>query len=160
MSSVLIEDRLAIPLNVRSLRQFRTWMRSPSFPETGRIDYIAGNIEVDISPEQFFSHSGPKTAIARTLAALIHTAKLGYLAIDRMRYVNSLADLSCEPDVIFVSFESLQAGIVRLIPDKQGTPDSCLELEGAVDLVVEIVSKSSVAKDTRRLPQAYFAAGV
>ncbi len=34
-----------------------------------------------------------------------------------------------------------------------------VELEGAPDLVVEIVSDSSVAKDTQRLPPRYAAAG-
>jgi Uma2 family endonuclease len=33
-------------------------------------------------------------------------------------------------------------------------------VEGPPDLVVEIVSDHSVTKDTRRLPQAYFKAGV
>ena len=35
-----------------------------------------------------------------------------------------------------------------------------MEVEGAADLVVEIVSDTSVIKDTRRLPAAYFTAGV
>jgi Uma2 family endonuclease len=160
MSAVMIADQLEIPLSVRSLRDFRRWMRSQSFPDSGRIDYIGGNIEVDMSPEQFFSHGGPKTALAQVLAALIHSQKLGYLRIDRMRFVNRQADLSCEPDLVFVTYDSVQSKRVRMIPDKKGRPDSCLELEGAVDLVVEIISQSSVAKDTQRLPKAYFSAGV
>ncbi len=160
MPAVLIENQLEIPLSLRTLRDFRRWMRSPSFPETGRIDYIAGNIEVDMSPEQFFLHGGPKTAIAQVLAGLIHAQKIGYLRIDRLRFVNRKAKLSCEPDLVFVSYDSVQSGTVRMIPDKKRQPDSCLELEGAVDLVVEIISDSSVEKDTRRLPKAYFTAGV
>jgi Uma2 family endonuclease len=35
-----------------------------------------------------------------------------------------------------------------------------MEIEGAPDLVVEIVSDGSTAKDTRRLPPAYHRAGV
>jgi Uma2 family endonuclease len=41
-----------------------------------------------------------------------------------------------------------------------GEPDRYVELEGATDLVVEIVSDSSVAKDTLRLPEAYWRAGI
>lgn len=160
MSSVLFENRVEIPMNVRTLRQFRVWMRSPSFPETGRIDYIAGNIEVDMSPEQFFTHGGPKEALARTLGVWNYQQKLGYVAIDRMRFVNRHANLSCEPDLMFVSYDSVLSGRVKLIPDKKGKPDSCLELEGAVDLVVEVLSDSSIVKDTRRLPEAYYIAGV
>jgi Uma2 family endonuclease len=35
-----------------------------------------------------------------------------------------------------------------------------VEVEGPPDMVLEVVSDSSVAKDTQRLPEAYFAAGV
>jgi Uma2 family endonuclease len=35
-----------------------------------------------------------------------------------------------------------------------------VEVEGPPDLIVEIVSDTSVDKDTRRLPDAYFRAGV
>jgi Uma2 family endonuclease len=49
---------------------------------------------------------------------------------------------------------------VRLIPKASGEPDRYVEVEGGPDLVVEIVSDSSEQKDTRRLLQAYFKAGV
>jgi Uma2 family endonuclease len=62
--------------------------------------------------------------------------------------------------VVFVSEASLNLGRVRLIPRAGGGPDRFLELEGSPDLIVEIVSDSSVVKDTQRLPQAYYAAGV
>jgi Uma2 family endonuclease len=38
--------------------------------------------------------------------------------------------------------------------------DRYVEVEGAADLVVEIVGDRSVTKDTARLPVAYFRAGV
>ncbi len=41
-----------------------------------------------------------------------------------------------------------------------GKVDDFIEIEGGPDLIVEIVSPSSVTKDTRRLPPAYFDAGV
>jgi hypothetical protein len=47
-----------------------------------------------------------------------------------------------------------------LIPAVSDDPDSYIEVEGAPDLVVEIVSDSSVGKDTKRLPALYFKAGV
>ena len=39
-------------------------------------------------------------------------------------------------------------------------PTAISKWRGSADLVVEIVSDSSVKKDTRRLPAAYFQAGV
>jgi Uma2 family endonuclease len=49
---------------------------------------------------------------------------------------------------------------VRLVPKSSGKQDDFIEIEGAPDLIIEIVSDSSVTKDTKRLPAAYFAAGV
>jgi Uma2 family endonuclease len=62
--------------------------------------------------------------------------------------------------VVFLSEASLDSGRIQLIPKAGGAPDRYIELEGPPDLVVEIVSDSSVRKDTKRLPAAYFQAGV
>ena len=47
-----------------------------------------------------------------------------------------------------------------LVPKASGEPGRYIELEGGPDLVAEIVSDTSVTKDTRRLPWAYFQAGI
>ena len=84
----------------------------------------------------------------------------GYLFSDRTRVSSPDADLSAEPDVVYLSTDSIDSGRVRLVPSAGGEPDSYVEVEGAPDLVVEIVSDSSVAKDTNRLPIAYWRAGI
>ncbi len=71
-----------------------------------------------------------------------------------------MAELSVEPDIVFVSNEALKTGRARKIPKANEAPGRYVEIEGAVDLVVEIISDSSVTKDRRRLPAAYFEAGV
>jgi hypothetical protein len=60
-TSVIFEERIEVPLTMRSLADFRLWALSDDFPETGRIDFIAGKIEVDMAPEEFFCHGGVKT---------------------------------------------------------------------------------------------------
>ena len=65
-----------------------------------------------------------------------------------------------EPDLVFVAEEALDSGRVRLVPKVKGEEDRYIELEGAPDLIVEIVSDSSVRKDTKRLPRSYWRAGV
>jgi len=70
------------------------------------------------------------------------------------------ADGSAEPDIVFLSHAALDTGRARLVPKAGSKPGRYVELEGAPDLIVEIVSDHSVAKDTRRLPEAYFKAGV
>ena len=52
--SVIFEERVEIPLTLRSLADFRGWAQSEGLPERGRIDYISGRIEVDMSPEDLF----------------------------------------------------------------------------------------------------------
>ncbi len=54
-TAVVFEDQLRIP-PIASLEDFRRWVRSEHFPERGRIDYVTGEIEVDMSPENLFFH--------------------------------------------------------------------------------------------------------
>ena len=159
-TAVIFEEQVEIPMDLRSLADFRRWAMSDDFPERGRIDYIAGRIEVDISPEAFFSHGGLKIEIDSVLAQLVKRLDLGYLRTDRTRISSIEADLSAEPDVVFISHESLSSGRVQLIAKAGAEGEEYIEVEGGPDLVVEIVSTSSVKKDTKRLPEAYFRAGV
>lgn len=159
-TTVVFEEQVEIPLDLRSLADFRRWALSDDFPERGRIDYIAGRIEVDMSPEDFFCHGTLKVEIAAVLYRLVKQANLGHLVTDCTRVSSVQADVSSEPDIVFLSHESLASGRARLVPKAGGEPGRYVEVEGAVDLIVEIVSDSSVTKDTRRLPEAYFKAGV
>ena len=54
--TVRFEERVEIPLSIQSLTDFRDWARSDDFPERGRIDFVAGRIEVDMYPEDFVYH--------------------------------------------------------------------------------------------------------
>ncbi|MEW6749834.1 MAG: Uma2 family endonuclease [Candidatus Latescibacterota bacterium] len=160
-TSVVFEERVEVPVSsIGSLAEFRRWAQSDGFPESGRIDYLSGRIEVDMSPEDFFCHGTLKTEIVGVLHQLVKRGDLGYLLTDRTRVSCPEADLSVEPDVVFVSHGALDTGRVVLVPGASREPGRYVEVEGPPDLVVEIVSDSSVTKDTRRLPEAYFQAGV
>ena len=160
MTSVLIfEERVEIPLNVGTLTEFRRWATSDKFPETGRIDFISGRIEVDMSPEDLFCHGTLKGEIYAVLQRRSKRYDLGHIVTDSTRVSCPTAELSAEPDVAFISYASLDAGRVRLVP-KTGRTDRYIEIEGPPDLVIEVVSDSSVHKDTERLPKAYSRAGV
>ncbi len=158
-TAVILEEQVEIPA-IRSLSDFRRWALSDRFPERGRVDFIAGCIEVDMSPEDLFRHGTPKTELIRVLAGLVKAESLGELLSDRSRVTCPVADLSAEPDIVFVSEQSLKQGRVRLIPKVGAESDRYVEIEGGPDLTVEIVSDSTVRKDTVRLPQAYWRAGV
>ncbi len=158
--SVIFEERVEVPLDLRSLAEFRRWAFSDSFPERGRIDDINGRVEVDMSPEDVYCHGTLKAELSAVLGNRIKAGKLGNSFVGSTRISSIDADLSAEPDIVFVSHQSVDEGRVTLVPKASGEPGRYVELEGGPDLVVEFVSDSSVVKDTRRLPVAYFAAGV
>jgi Uma2 family endonuclease len=154
------DDSLLIPGQARDLAGFRSWAVSPRFPERGRIDFLAGDLEVDMSPEDLLTHSLVKSEIAAVLHFLVARRGLGEVFIDRARISSPAADLSVEPDIVVVLWEALDSGRLRYIPAASGKPGRYIEMEGAPDLVVEILSDSSVRKDLVRLPPLYAAAGV
>lgn len=156
---ISIEDAVEIPLNVRSLPDFRTWCFSRDFPDRGRIDFIQGAIEVDMSPEQAFSHGSVKIELIRVLGNFNKQHDVGLLFSDRMRVYQPEAQISVEPDIVLVSHAALETKRVRLTRPTRGG-DDFFEITGGPDLVVEIVSQSSVRKDTVRLLKAYYEAGV
>lgn len=159
-TTVVFEGQVEVPLDLRSLADFRRWATSDEFPQRGRIDYVTGRIEVDMSPEEVFCHGVLKGKVYASLLALVERDDLGYLFVDRTRISSIPGDVSAEPDVVFLSHDALASGRVRLVPKAGGQRDRYVELEGGPDLIVEIVSDASVAKDTRLLPAAYFKAGV
>jgi Uma2 family endonuclease len=158
--AVVLDDGLRIPASVHSIARFREWAHSAAFPERGRIDYLGGDVEVDLSPEDLFTHGAVKTAVAGVLFQLVVETELGNLYIDRTRVTSAEAGLSVEPDIVVVLWESVELGRARHVPAAGKGPARFIEIEGAPDLVVEVVSDSSVVKDTRRLPERYARAGV
>jgi Uma2 family endonuclease len=142
------------------LSRFRQWSWADEFPDRGRIDFLAGTVEVDLSPEDLYTHGAVKSALAARLYTLVVDTDRGDLYIDRTRIVSPAAKLSVEPDLVVALWESLRTGKIREVPATSGQQGRFIELEGAPDLVVEIVSDSSVGKDRVRLPRLYAAAGV
>ena len=159
MATVLVADQCLIPGDLATLAAFRRWAVSEAFPQTGRIDWVSSRIEVDMSPEDIFTHGTLKTAIVGRLWPLAQGRGI-HLFAGETRVSSVAGDLSVEPDVVAVSDAAIDAGRVRLVPASGGWPDRFTELEGAPDLVVEIVGDASVKKDTQRLPAAYHAAGI
>ncbi len=161
MASVLLPDwQLSIPPGDGSLRWFRDWSQSSHFPERGRIDFVQGQIEVDMVPEDFYCHGTLKTHLTGKLAQIIEDENLGDLVSDRSRVSSVDGNVSTEPDIVFISLDAYADGRVLLVPKTSHQPGRFVEIEGAPDLIVEIVSDSSEVKDYQRLPLAYAAAGV
>jgi Uma2 family endonuclease len=158
--AVVFEGGFRIPAAAHALSSFRNWASSDRFPDRGRIDYLEGDVEVDMSPEDLYTHGAVKTAVAAELHAAVASGDLGHVFVDRARVTAPEAGLSVEPDVVVVLWESLEVGRVRHVPASGKGPGRFAEIEGAPDLIVEIVSDGSVRKDTERLPLLYARAGV
>ena len=158
-TAILIADQIEIPAMAQGLVDFRRWAISDDFPERGRIDFVGGRIEVDLSPEDLHTHGTTIVEILAVLAGRIRQLELGEIYTSRARVSCPMADLSVEPDILFVSYDAMDSDRVRLIP-KPGVPECYVEFEGSPDLIVEIVSDSTEGKDTQRLPTAYWQAGV
>jgi Uma2 family endonuclease len=158
MITILYEsDQVTVPEWVVDLESFRRWADADDFPEKGRICYLKGEVWVDMSKEQVFTHAAVKTEITVVLGGLVKAERLGRLWADGVLLSSEIADIASKPDAIFVSAGALQSQRVHLV---EGMEEGYLELEGAADMVLEVVSRSSIHKDTVVLRQAYWEAGI
>ncbi len=144
---------VTIPPTAYTLDGFRQWARSDAYPERGKITYTCGDVIVDMSPERSETHNQVKSEINGVLGPMIKRLDLGRYMPDGMWITNDEADLSNEPDAVFASWETLESGRAVLSSDE-------LELIGTPDWVLEIVSKSSVRKDTKILVDRYHRGGI
>ena len=149
---------VTIPADARTFEGFRRWTRSEQFPEFGRIDYLAGDLFIDLMPERVDAHNLPKTEITRVVGNHVARTGAGSVFADGVRYALAGAIASFEPDLSYVSDATFEEGRIERMPTVDG--EDTIEFAGPPDLVVEIVSPSSVAKDTDRLPAECFAGGV
>jgi Uma2 family endonuclease len=158
MPAVVIEAvNVTIPAWVADLDSFHRWCESDEFPEHGRICYLRGEVWIDMSEEQLFTHNQVKTEFTRALASLVKEVRQGRFFTDGLRIAHPEADMSAVPDGTFISHESLQRLRVRLV---EGMDGGYVRVEGSPDMVLEVVSTSSVRKDTVRLRELYWKAGV
>lgn len=151
-------DWLRMPAAAWNHGGFRRWVTAPDFPESVRASYLAGEVFIEMSPEKIETHNKVKTAVTAALERIVQDEDLGELYSDRTLLSHVEAELSTEPDVLFASWDTLQAGRLRKIPSAHG--DDFVEIEGSPDLVVEIVSASSERKDLERLRDAYARASI
>jgi Uma2 family endonuclease len=158
MATVIFDesDIITIPAWVNDLASFRRWADMSDFPKEGRICWLNGEVWADMSKEQIFTHVLVKTRISSVLDHLATEGALGLFLGDGALLVNVDVDFACVPDAVFVSEGGLRDR-VRLI---EGKEEGFVELEGSPDMVLEVVSTSSVQKDTVTLRRGYWEAGV
>lgn len=154
--SECVDNCVTIPLWVVDLDSFRRWADSEDFPEKGRFDYIQGKVWIDMSKEQIFTHAVVKNEFNIVLGLLAKTDQRGLYLPDGVLLSNVDVDFAVKPDALFVSNDALRDR-VRLL---EGKGEGYVELEGSPDMVLEVVSDSSVRKDTKQLRRDYWQAGI
>lgn len=154
---VLYDESVVIPDGISDLAAFRQWVHSDDFPEAGRICFLDGRVWVDMSKEQVFSHNQLKQEFNVLIGGLVKVERLGRFSPDGLFLTNDKAQLACQPDGTYVSHRTMKSGRVRLVEGEKG---GYLELAGTPDMVLEVVSSSSVEKDTVTLADLYWRAGI
>lgn len=156
MGTVVVAEDVRIPDSVKDLDSFCRWACSDEYPERGRFSFLDGEVWVDMSPEQFYTHNQVKGEFAVVLGGLVKSGRLGRFCHDRMLLRNDDADLATEPDGAFLSQKSLRARRVEVVPAAEGYDI----LVGVPDMVLEILSRTSERKDTVVLRRLYWLVGI
>jgi Uma2 family endonuclease len=155
--AVIVEDRVAIPDWISDLESYRRWAHSEDYPGSGWISFLDGAIWVDMTMEELLTHNQVKFAYTVTIGNCLTQDPLGRFVVDRMLLTNAQARLSTEPDGLFYLWSTIQSGRLRRVPGKQ---EGYMELDGTPDMVMEIVSKSSIRKDKEVLRDLYWRAEI
>src|SRR5437773_10254697 len=104
MHTIVVDTQVVhIPDWVEDLSSFRRWSLWDEFPEEGRICYLNGEVWVDMSKEQIFTHNQVKNEYSFVLTGLVKKARSGFFFPDGVRLVNIAADVSAQPDGLFVT---------------------------------------------------------
>jgi Uma2 family endonuclease len=154
---VIVQGQIVIPRWVEDLASFRRWRLTEDAPDTGEIAFLDSYIWVDLTMEEFLTHNQVKAAYDYAIMNVVNPASLGRYVPDRMLLTNTEANLNAEPDGLFFSWEAMRSGRLRLV-EREG--QGIMELEGTPDQVLEVVSKTSVRKDTIMLRDLYWKARI
>ncbi len=155
-NDVVVDGLLHVPRQAHTLSGFRAWVLSDEFPEKLKVTFLNGEVYLDMSKEEIRTHALVKTEVTRVLANLIQELDLGDLYINGVLVTNIEAKVSNNPDAVAVFWPSLESGQVRYLSRNNRE----MEIVGTPDWVLEIVSDSSVVKDTQQLRQTYHQAGI
>ncbi len=94
--------------------------------------FLNGEIWVDMSIEQVFTHNQVKTEFTVVLGGLMKGEELGYYFSDRVLLSNEGANLLTEPDGTFCSFAAIEDKCVSLV---KGEEEGRVELEGPPEVI-------------------------
>src|SRR5688500_2356724 len=94
------DGSISVPPSVRDLESFRAWVHSDSCPEKLRVFYLDGEVWIDMSKEQLFTHGALKGQFAMVLTGLLSEELPWYYFPDGSLLTSKRARLSGNPDGI------------------------------------------------------------
>src|SRR5262245_28721690 len=112
--------KVSVPGWVTDIPSFHRWLDSADLPEEARVWWLKGEVWVDMSGEQLFTHVAVKTEVTSVLHGLARRGKLGSYFTDGVLLSNFAADVSGKPDGLFLSTETRASDRIRLIEGKEG----------------------------------------
>lgn len=148
-----------IPTTACTLNGFRDWADSDDYPQSGAISFLAGEVQIDMSPEDLTTHNQVKRGLYHGWERFLGDNDVGDFLVDGMLLISEEANLGTEPDGLLCLWSSLESGKVRFQEKVEGS-GRLVEVAGAPDLAAEVVSRSSIHKDTVDLRELYYRAGV
>lgn len=158
VTTVVVESlALDVPSWVTDLNSFRRWAHSPIVPEGIILWWLRGQVWADMSKEQAFTHNRVRTRISTALDELVEELDSGLFFSEGMFLVNEEADLAGIPDAMYLSHKAIEDDRAVLMA---GAEEGFSEVVGVPDMVMEVVSRSSIRKDTETLFSAYWNAGI
>jgi Uma2 family endonuclease len=148
-----------LPRSARTHAGFRRWITSRAFPEKVSPTYVDGEIWLSMSPDSLETHNKVKGEFTAALIRFVRDRDIGEAYCDRALFSNVPARVSTEPDFLFVSWAASESGRVTLTRRRQRY-EEFIEIVGTPDIVLEVLSDSSLRKDLGRLKTAYERAGI
>jgi Uma2 family endonuclease len=149
------EQEYHLPATFEDRRAFLHWVESTGSHRPARFDYCAGELWVAFDEED--RHVRLQQAFEDYLEfTLSGRGPSGRFFTGGCRIHPDCSALSAAPDGAFVLTERLQARTVSL-SDRGGDR---FWIEGSADMVLEIVSAGSARRDTVRLRELYWQAGI
>jgi hypothetical protein len=101
-TAVAEDQTVDVPAGIGNLESFLRWADMDEFPENGHICYLKGRVWVDMSMEEM-NHNRLKVIFTAVLCNLVIDCRLGRFFAHGMRISNIAANLSSQPDGLFLS---------------------------------------------------------
>src|SRR5262245_24900290 len=111
MITFIMEEGTAVsvPADMPDIHAFRRWTDSDEEPDNAKRWWLRGEVWVDMSKEQLFTHLAVKGEIFGVLRNLLLESRSGRLFPDGLLITNFTADISGNPDATYIANESLRS---------------------------------------------------